>query len=89
MSPGAFDRNGHLFKNEVRVMRPAQPATNSIVSKLQGTSDVQTLTMISGNFVGWDDVRNSAIRVGAAKPIDEGLVVAGHAGLHDRSPFRI
>jgi hypothetical protein len=86
VSPGAFDRNGHLFENEVRVARAAQPATSSIVSKLQGTSDFQALTLISGNFVGRDDVRNSAIRVG--KPTDESLVVAGHAGLHDRSPFR-
>jgi hypothetical protein len=33
-------------------------------------------------------VRNSAIRVDAARPIIESLVVTGHAGLHDRSPFR-
>jgi hypothetical protein len=36
-SPHACDRNGHLFENEVRIVRAAQLARNSIVSKLQGT----------------------------------------------------
>jgi hypothetical protein len=46
------------------------------------------LAMISGNLVGWSDVRNSAIREGEARPVVGSLDVAGHAGLHDRSPFR-
>jgi hypothetical protein len=69
-------------------MRAVQPVKNLIVSKRQATSRFQGLAMICGNFVGLSDPRNSAVPVGPARPIVESLVVAGHAGLHDRSPFR-
>jgi len=59
------------------------------VLMLHGSPHLSAPNIIGENCAQWGDVRNSVIRVAAAKQISESLIVAGHAGLHDHYPSQL